>query len=90
MLHLILYLNNNIIDEWVSNYIRTIFCHDCHWITASTVGCKEGDINIFDSFYCKIDLATKKAIADVYPGSDISFNVPGVVPWQLGADDCGQ
>ena len=52
------------------------------------MGCKEGVINIFDSVYCEVDVASKRAIADVFPGSDISFNVPRV-PLQLGADDCG-
>ena len=44
--------------------------------------------NIFDSPYCEVDVASKKAIANVFPDSDISFNVPSV-PVQLEADDCG-
>ena len=52
------------------------------------MGCKEGVINIFDSSYCDVDVSFKKAIADVFPGSDISFNVPSV-PLQLGANNCG-
>ena len=70
------------IGKLVSNYIQIFFCRGCHWITASTVGCKEGVINIFDSLYCDVDA---EAVAGVFPDSDISFNVPSV-PMQLGAD----
>ena len=81
-------LKQRCIGKWIDNYIQILFCRGCHWITVSTVGCKEGDINIFDSLYCEVDVASKKAIADVYPSSDISFNVPNM-PMQLGVDDCG-
>ena len=80
-------LKQRCIGKWVSNYVQIFFCHGCHWITASTVGCKEGVINIFDSLYCD-DAVSKKAVAGVFPDSDISFNVPSG-PMQLGADDCG-
>ena len=81
-------LKQGCIGKWIDNYIQVLSCHGCHWSTASTVGWKEGVISIFDSLYCEVDVASKKAIADVFPSSDISFNVPNV-PMQLGVDDCG-
>ena len=76
-----------IIGKWIGNYIQILLCRG-HWITASTVGCKEGVISIFDSLYCEVDVVSKKTIADVFLSSYISFNVPNV-PMQLGVDDCG-
>ena len=50
------------------------FCRGCHWITQW-----EGVINLL---HCEVDVASKRAIANVFPDSDINFNVPSV-PMQL-------
>ena len=43
---------------------------------------------IHSTVKCEVDVASKKAIANVFPDGDISFNVP-CVSVQLAADDCG-
>ena len=31
-------------------FIQILHTGYCHWVTVSTIGCKDGEINIFDSF----------------------------------------
>ncbi len=61
-----------------------------HWFCVSTVGCREGDINIFDSAYKYLDTDSMLQICAIlqHSGTSIKFNnVP--VQKQIGGSDCG-
>jgi len=76
------------IGKWVNNYIQIFFCRGCHWITASTVGCREGVINIFDSLFGDVDDGLKRVISEIFSDHTLTFKVADV-PVQSGVDDCG-
>ena len=61
-----------------------------HWLTVSTVDCKDGQVNWFDSLFTDLDVDTKRQIcAKMKPkGSQLHFlNCP--VQNQIGGTDCG-
>ena len=43
------------IGFWVNNYIQIWHCHQCHWITVSSIECKTGEVNVYDSLYSDLD-----------------------------------
>ena len=61
-----------------------------HWVTLSTVGCKPGHINVYDSLHMDLSSAVKELIADLmqWKGKDITINYCDV-QWQVGGNDCG-
>ncbi len=74
--------------SWTDNYVQVYHCRSNHWITVSTLGCKDGDINVYDSMYKSIDSGTKYKIEDTFPDSDLTIILPSVQQ-QDGAKDCG-
>ena len=75
------------IGFWTNNYIQIFHSRSCHWITASTIGCQPGTINIYDSLYKDIDGVTKHKIERVFDSS-IKFQLPKV-QMQEGHTKCG-
>ena len=61
--------------KWIENYIQIIHSRSCHWVTASTIGCTEGTVNIYDSMYNDIDNDSKDALENIF-GSPLSFSYP--------------
>ena len=41
-------------------------CTRDHWIVASTVHCKDGEVNIYDSVYSTVDEETDKVLANLF------------------------
>jgi len=76
------------VGKWVNNYIQILFCRGCHWITASTVGCREGVINVFDSLFDDLDDALKRALSEIFSENKLTFKM-AAVPLQSGGSDCG-
>ena len=55
----------------------------------SSVGCKAGEINVYDSLYSDLDEVTKCKVQRVLGSSTgITFNFPNVQR-QVGLTDCG-
>lgn len=76
-------------NGYIDNYIQILHCRGCHWITACTIGCPEGVVNIYDSLYTHIDVDTKTSIRKVFSeSSSITFALPNVQR-QKGTHDCG-
>ena len=75
------------IGFWTNNYIQIFHYRSCHWITASTIGCQPGTINVYDSLYKDIDGVTKHKIERVFDSS-IKFQLPKV-QMQKGHTECG-
>ena len=67
------------IGFWVNNYIQIWHSRQCHWITMSSVGCKTGEINVYDSLYSDLDEVTKCKVQRVLGSfTGITFNFPNV------------
>lgn len=81
-------LKVSVMRSWVEYYAQIYHCRNNHWIVASTFGCKDGVVNVYDSLYTDIDSTTKCQIEDVFPDSDISIILPSVQK-QNGVKDCG-
>ena len=50
--------------KWINKYIQIFFYHGCHLITATTVGCREGVVNI--ALFDDVDDTLKRAISEIY------------------------
>lgn len=61
-----------------------------HWFTISTVGCKDGNVNWFDSIYSDLDGESKNQICSIvnHSGKQVKFHRYPVQN-QIGASDCG-
>ena len=85
-------LHNTLLQQcigfWVNNYIQILHCHQCHWITVSTIGCKDGEVNVYDSLYSDLDEVTKRKLMRVFGLSKITVHFPNVQK-QIGLVDCG-
>ena len=62
-----------VVGKWMDNYVQILHCRGCHWITISTIGCQEGIVNVYDSFFTDFDNETQKAVRKVFNEATISF-----------------
>lgn len=76
-----------LMSSWVNNYIQILHCRGDHWITISTIGCKNNTVHVYDSFYTDVDHDTKVNIQNIF-SSDVSISSPSVQR-QIGTKDCG-
>lgn len=76
------------IGNWVENYIQIFHCYGNHWICASTIGCEEGVVNIYDSLYSSVSDATQSSISRIFSLTDITYVIP-CIQKQNGVKDCG-
>ena len=80
-------LNVAAIGKWVENYIQVYHCRSNHWITVSTMGCKDGEVSVYDSLYTELDSVTKNNIEKMFDPS-VKILLPAVQK-QNGVKDCG-
>jgi hypothetical protein len=57
-----------------------------HWIVASTVHCKDGKVNIYNSVYCTVDEETDKVLANLFHSTSVKVMQ---TQKQVGGNDCG-
>jgi hypothetical protein len=76
------------IGNWIKNYLQIFHCYGNHWICASTIGCEEGIVNIYDSLYSSVSGTTQSSIDRIFSLTDIIYIVPSIKK-QNGAKDCG-
>ena len=71
-------------------FVQIVNICNNHWITLSTVGCKPGHINVYDSLHMRLTSEVKEVIADLmqWKGKEITINYSDV-QWQIGGSDCG-
>lgn len=67
--------------------LQIIHCHGNHWITASNVGCLEGNVNIYDSLYDSVDETTRLIVSSLFSGFLRCVSKP--LQKQKGVTDCG-
>ena len=75
-------------DKPLQDQLQVIHC--CtrdHWIVASTVNCKDGEVNIYDYVYSTVDEETDKVLANLFHYSS-SVKVMQTQK-QVGGNDCG-
>lgn len=68
------------------NQLQVIHCHGDHWILASSIGCRNGDVDVYDSVYRSIDDTTRAVITKLFQASAIRIVES---PKQEGGTDCG-
>ena len=73
---------------WVNNYIQIWHYCQCHWIIVSSIGCKAGEVNVYDSLYSDLDEVTKRRLMRVFGLSKITVHFSNVRE-QIGMVDCG-
>ena len=73
-----------------NNFIQILNVERCHWITISNVGCEEGVVNVYDSAYNTLSLATKKQICSLWQpvSSQVKFCLANIQR-QPNSTDCG-
>lgn len=75
-------------DEPTQNWLQIIHCrHQDHWVTASTIGCNDGIVKIYDSVYQHLDEPTKKTLHQVLPNNTRN-KVVGTIQKQMRGKDC--
>ena len=80
---------NAIRNESTQNWLQIFHCQQQnHWITATTIGCSDGIVKIYDSVYRHLDEPTKKTLHQVFP-NDTRIKVVGTTQKQAGGKDCG-
>jgi len=75
------------IGFWV-NYFQIWHCCQCHWITVSSIGCKPGEVKVYNSLYSDLDETAKCKLKRVFGFSKITVHFPSVQQ-QTGVVDCG-
>ena len=79
-------LKVSVTGKWIGNFLQVYHCRNNHWITASTIGCKIGIVNIYDSLYT--DQLTRSKVEETFPDLKITIMVLPVQK-QFGVKDCG-
>ena len=72
-------------------FAQIIFTGQCHWLSVTNIGCKKGEVNIFDSLsHGTVNSNTMKQVASILheEGPNIVLNIKSVQQQQNGTD-CG-
>ena len=76
-------------NEPTTNWVQIVHCPSRdHWITATTIGCNNGMVKIYDSIFQNIDEPTKQILYKCFP-SNTHIIVVGKTQKQVGEKDCG-
>ena len=82
--------------EMVQNILQIVYCTDReHWVVATTINNRNGEVLIFDSVFKSLDDDTMKTVCNLFKhsgssGSTGKLNVKMIkTTKQKGADDCG-
>ena len=74
--------------EWTNNIVQILHVQARnHWIIASTIGCNEREVRVYDSLFCDIHETTRSTIQGMFYHS-IAITMPNVQQ-QDGIKDCG-
>lgn len=72
----------------VKDQLQIIHCHSNHWIAVSSVGCMNGDVNVYDSIYSSLDENTKRMVCNLFHTNTKNIKVQSMQK-QVGGLDCG-
>ena len=76
------------IGGWTNNIVQILHVQvRNHWITASTIGCKEREVRVYDSLFHDIHDTTRSTIQGMFSHS-VAITMPHVQQ-QSGTKDCG-
>lgn len=53
-------------QKGISGGLQIVHSRSNHWIVASTINCKQGEVAVFDSLYSSIGEGTKAIISSVF------------------------
>ena len=69
------------------NILQIIHTRQDHWIVASTIGCNDKEVCIYDTSFTSLDCSTKKLMSQLF-GEDAHTKMQSC-PKQQGGNDCG-
>ena len=71
-------------------FIQVLHTGCRHWVTVSTIGCREGEINIFDSYSPALTSHLMNHIAALLATPNATINMKYMdAQMQCGSADCG-
>ncbi len=76
------------IGFWVDNYLQIFHCYGNHWVCATTIGCANGVVHVYDSLYTSVCESTRDSIKNIFSPRRIECIVPSIQK-QIGIKDCG-
>ena len=87
----LLQAKNHVSKEPNHNKLQVIHCKETdHWVTATTIGCETGVIEVYDSLYITLDKPSSIVVANWFYSKDQPFKIRVVRPQkQSGGADCG-
>lgn len=68
--------------------LQIVHCHGDHWIAASSVGCMNGIVNVYDSIYSSLDEMTERMVCNLFHTSTPYVKMQSLKK-QVGGTDCG-
>lgn len=68
------------------NQLQVVHFRGDHWILATSIGCRNGDVSVYDSVYRSIDEEACTVITNLFQSSAIEIVES---PKQEGGTDCG-
>ena len=73
-----------------NGFVQIVCVRGNHWICLSTIGCQPSTMNVYDSLHGRLDLLTKKIVADLVQSKENEIEILYAdVQRQSGASDCG-
>lgn len=76
-------------EQATDNWMQVIHClQRDHWILATTIGCDDGMVLVYDSVFRNVDEPTKRVLYNVFP-TTTRIKVSGKAQKQTGGNDCG-
>lgn len=76
--------SNENVGKFLPNQLQVIHCRTRdHWIVASTINCKDGEVNIYDLLLSTVD---KEVVANLFHSSSVKMMQ---TLKQVGSKDCG-
>ena len=72
----------------VKDQLQIIHSRTNHWIAASSVDCRNGGVNIYDSVYSSLDESTEIIVCDLFHTNTKNLKMQSLEK-QVGGTDCG-
>lgn len=63
------------IGTWIDKYMQIFHCYGNHWVCASTIGCQDGTIQIYDSMYSVVCKDVQTILSQVFSQSKVQCKV---------------
>ena len=74
-------------EVW-NDQLQIVHSRGDHWIAASSIGCVNGGVNVYDSFYTALDETTERVLCKLFYTSTPNIKMLSMQK-QVGGRDCG-